>query len=200
MDLEITPDDLVAARLSNGNAMIDVLAFLYMTSRTATLRGMHIQGGGRNTMDLPPSFSGELVTLVLRLKGPLDQPISVVTRLRTAGLTLRAAHTLIDRLAEARLAVCEINEDADIPALAADPARMNVHTNRRRPLDPGLIPDVRARHGLSQREFSMLGIDIDTLRNWEQGRNKPDQAALNLINAFDKSPATIEQAAFEAIA
>ena len=169
-------------------------------STNAALKARLARLGPVRDADLPPSFSGEPVTLVLRLKGPLDQPISVVARLRTAGLTLRAAHTLINRLAEARLAVCEINEDADIPALAADLARMNVHTNRRRPLDPGLIPDVRARHGLSQREFSMLGIDIDTLRNWEQGRNKPDQAALNLINAFDKSPATIEQAAFEAIA
>ena len=52
-DLEITPDDLVSARLSNGTEAIDVLAFLHMTQRTATLRGMHIQGGGRNTMGLP---------------------------------------------------------------------------------------------------------------------------------------------------
>ena len=65
----------------------------------------------------------------------------------------------------------------------------------------GGVGAVGVGNGLSQREFSaMLGIDIDTLRNWEQGRNKPDQAAITLINAFDKSPATIEQAAFEAIA
>ena len=32
------------------------------------------------------------------------------------------------------------------------------------------------------RLFSaMLGIDIDTLRNWEQGRNKRDQAAFEAI-------------------
>ena len=53
VDLEFTPDDLVAVRLSNGNEMIDVLAYLHMTSRTETLRGMHIQGGGRNTMGVP---------------------------------------------------------------------------------------------------------------------------------------------------
>jgi putative transcriptional regulator len=78
---------------------------------------------------------------------------------------------------------------------------MNVHTSRRRQAEPGLIAEVRARHGLSQREFAeVLGIDIDTLRNWEQGRNKPDAAALNLVMVFDKSPAAIEQAAFEMIA
>ena len=170
-------------------------------STNSVLKARLARLGPVRDADLPPLFSGEPVTLVLRLDGPLDQPISVVHRLRAAGLTLRAAHTLINRLAEMRLAVCDITEDADIPALAADLARMNVHTSRQRRLDPGLIPAVRARHGLSQREFSaMLGIDVDTLRNWEQGRNKPDRAALNLINAFDKSPAMIEQAALEPLA
>ena len=78
---------------------------------------------------------------------------------------------------------------------------MNVHVLRRRHPDPGLIAEVRARHGLSQREFAgVLGIDIDTLQNWEQGRNRPDVAALNLVMAFDKAPELIEQVALEAVA
>jgi len=138
---------------------------------------------------------------VLRLIGPLDKPISVAQRLRAAGLTLRAAHAVINRLAETRLAVCQIAEGADIQALAADLALMNVHTYRRRQLDPALIAEVRARHRLSQREFAeVLGIDIDTLQNWEQGRNKPDPAALNLVMVYDKAPDLIEQAAFEVVA
>ena len=57
-----------------------------------------------------------------------------------------------------------------------------LHANSAAPLDPGPLPGVRARRGLSQREFStMLSIDIDTLRNWEQGRNKRDQAAYEAI-------------------
>jgi putative transcriptional regulator len=60
---------------------------------------------------------------------------------------------------------------------------------------------VRTRHGLSRREFAeVLGLDIDRLQNWEQGRNKPDAAALNLVMAYDKSPSLIEQAALEAVA
>jgi DNA-binding transcriptional regulator YiaG len=151
--------------------------------------------------DPPPSFSGELVTLVFRREGALNAPISVALRLREAGLTLRSAHAAINRLADTGLAVCQIAEGAGIPALAADLARLNVHTHRRRRLDPSLIGQVRARHGLSQREFAeVLGVDLDSLQNWEQGRNRPDAAALNLVMAFDAAPEVIERAVFEQVA
>jgi DNA-binding transcriptional regulator YiaG len=169
-------------------------------STNSELRARLARLGPVRDADPPPAFSGESVGLVLRLVGPLDEPISVVQRLRAAGLTLRVAHAIINRLAETRLAVCQIAERANIPVLAADLVAMNVHTLRRRQLEPGLVAKVRARHGLSQREFAqVLGIDIDTLQNWEQGRNKPDTAALNLVMAYDKSPALIEEAAFEAV-
>jgi len=166
-------------------------------STNSELRARLARLGPLRDADPPPSFSGELVTLVLRLVGPLDKPITVAKRLRSAGLTLRA---VINRLAETRLAVCQIAEGANIPALAADLVAMNVHTYRRRRPDPGIIVEVRARHGMSQREFAeVLGIEIDTLQNWEQGRNKPDAAALNLVMAFDKAPELIEQTAFEPV-
>jgi DNA-binding transcriptional regulator YiaG len=149
----------------------------------------------------PPSHSGDLVPLVLKLEGSLDKPVSVVRRLYAAGLTMKAGHNAINRLADTRIAVVRIAEGADIPGLAADLATMNVHTFRRRNLEPGLIAEVRARHGLSQREFAeVLGIDIDTLQNWEQGRNRPDAAALGLVMAYDKAPDVVREAALEQIA
>jgi DNA-binding transcriptional regulator YiaG len=170
-------------------------------SMNSELRARLAHLGPVRDADPPPSFSGELVSLVPRLVGRLDKPIHVAQRLRAAGLTLRAAHAIINRLAETRLAVCQIAEGANIAAVADDLLTMNVHTYRRRRSHPGLIAEVRARHGLSQREFaSVLGIDIDTLQNWEQGRNRPDAAALNLVMAFDKAPELIEQAVFEPVA
>ncbi|HET6236198.1 MAG TPA: helix-turn-helix domain-containing protein [Acetobacteraceae bacterium] len=151
--------------------------------------------------DPPPSFSGELVTLILRRDGKYENRISVAKRLRAAGLTLQAAHAVVTRLAEADLAVCRIAEGADISALARDLAPLDVRVYRRRSLGAAVIGEVRARHGLSQREFAeMLGMDVNTLQNWEQGRNKPDAATLNLVMAFDKAPQLIEQTAFEAVA
>ena len=148
----------------------------------------------------PPSFSGAPVALALRLDGPLDQPVSVVQRLRAAGLTPRSAHAVINRLADQGNAVCHIPEDAGIALLAADLAGMNIRVGRRRRHDPAEIAQVRGRHGLSQREFAdRLGLDIDTLQNWEQGRNKPDPAALSLVRIFDQSPDLVLDAVYQPV-
>ena len=170
-------------------------------STNSALKARLARLGPVRDADPPPSFSGTVVTLVLKRTGALDKPITVVKRLRAAGLTLRAGHFVINRLAECGIAVCSVAEGADIPALAADLATMNIHTHRRRHPAPGLIAEVRARHGLSQREFAeVLGIDIDTLQNWEQGRNKPDAAALSLVLAFDQAPDVVSGAALERVA
>ena len=67
----------------------------------------------------------------------------------------------------------------------------------------GIAPDIselRARHGLSQREYAdLLGIDVRTLQNWEQGRNRPDPAALSLMRIFAHAPAVFEEALSEPI-
>jgi DNA-binding transcriptional regulator YiaG len=136
--------------------------------------------------------------LALRLDGALDRPIDIVQRLRAAGLSLRSAHGVITRLAADRHTVCVVAQGADVDALSTDLAAMRVRTARRRAPDASEIARVRARHGLSQREFAdRLGIDLDTLRNWEQGRNKPDSAALSLVRIFDRAPELVLDAVFE---
>ena len=150
--------------------------------------------------DPPPSFSAELVTLVVRRVGRFDKRITVARRLRAAALTLKASHTVITRLAEADVAVCPIAEGADIPSLARDLLELDVRVYRERRPDADLVAQVRARHSLSQREFAaVLGIDLDTLQNWEQGRNRPEGAALKLIAAFDAAPEVIEAATLEPV-
>jgi putative transcriptional regulator len=55
---------------------------------------------------------------------------------------------------------------------------------------------VRARLGLSQREFSrLLGISIDTLQNWEQGRRAPTGAAKILLRIAAQHPEIVLEAA-----
>jgi putative transcriptional regulator len=48
---------------------------------------------------------------------------------------------------------------------------------------------VRRRTGLTQADFaSRLGIPIDTVRNWEQGKRLPAGPAKALLRILDKAP------------
>ena len=56
-------------------------------------------------------------------------------------------------------------------------------------------PDVRAireQYGLTQDKFaSLIGISVKTLRNWEQGRRKPEGAARVLLQVAAKHPEAV---------
>jgi len=132
--------------------------------------------------------------------GPIDQPISVSRRLREAGLSMRAAYNALNALVETSRAICDLPVDVDLDSLAADLAALNVALRRRRPHpEPAaFLAEVRSRHGLSQRQFAdRLGFDVRTLQNWEQGRNRPDPAILNLVRIFDRDPRIVADAIFE---
>lgn len=48
---------------------------------------------------------------------------------------------------------------------------------------------VRKRLGLSQVDFSKrIGVSLDTIRNWEQGKRCPTGAAKALLKILDKAP------------
>ena len=54
------------------------------------------------------------------------------------------------------------------------------------PSDPATI---RRRLGLTQESFSgLLGVSVQTLRNWEQGTRKPRGPALALLRIVEKNP------------
>jgi putative transcriptional regulator len=56
-------------------------------------------------------------------------------------------------------------------------------------------PDVvmiREKYGMTQQEFSsLLGISVGTLRNWEQGRRKPQGPAKVLLKIAENRPKAI---------
>ena len=48
---------------------------------------------------------------------------------------------------------------------------------------------VRKKMGLSQQEFSRkIGVPLETIRNWEQGKRAPTGAAKALLRILDRSP------------
>ncbi len=61
--------------------------------------------------------------------------------------------------------------------------------------EPRLV-DVRAvrkRTKLTQEKFAIkYGLDLATLKNWEQGRSKPDAAANTLLMIIHSNPQAVE--------
>jgi putative transcriptional regulator len=56
---------------------------------------------------------------------------------------------------------------------------------------------LRESHGLSQSKFAaMMGISVGTLRNWEQGRRRPEGSARVLLKVVAKHP----EAVFDVVA
>jgi DNA-binding transcriptional regulator YiaG len=48
--------------------------------------------------------------------------------------------------------------------------------------------------GLSQSQFAQaIGISVHTLRNWEQGRRKPDGPAIGLLRIAARHPRIIRE-------
>ena len=53
------------------------------------------------------------------------------------------------------------------------------------------IRELRDRMKLSQPEFAvLLGVELSTLRNWEQGRREPTGPARALLRAIRNDPKT----------
>jgi putative transcriptional regulator len=54
------------------------------------------------------------------------------------------------------------------------------------------VKEIRMQYGLSQDKFAkMLGISASTLRNWEQGRRKPEGPARILLSIAAKHPEAV---------
>lgn len=57
------------------------------------------------------------------------------------------------------------------------------------------VRGVRRRLGKSQAEFArMIGVSVSTLRNWEQGRRRPDGPARALLRVAAVNPEAVAAA------
>ncbi len=64
--------------------------------------------------------------------------------------------------------------------------------SRRTVIEEPDVVAIRAKYDMSQQEFAvLLGISVATLRNWEQGRRKPQGPAKVLLKIAEKKPQAI---------
>lgn len=53
--------------------------------------------------------------------------------------------------------------------------------------------EVRAKLALSQAEFALrFGFELDTVQNWDQGRNRPDTATRILLAVIARDPDLVD--------
>lgn len=61
-----------------------------------------------------------------------------------------------------------------------------------RPID---VREIRRKLQLTQEQFALrYGIDLETLRNWEQGKRSPDKTAQSYLRAIERMPEEIQVA------
>ena len=86
------------------------------------------------------------------------------------------------------LMVDSIQEAGAIRRGLAEPARVTS-------FGPPQIRAIRVKLRLTQLEFArMIGVSVGTLRNWEQGRRRPDGPAMALLMVAARSPQVVADA------
>lgn len=62
-------------------------------------------------------------------------------------------------------------------------------------VEPTSIESIRTKTQLSQSDFAaLLGVEVSTLRNWEQGRREPTGPAKALLRAIRNDPRNVLRA------
>lgn len=62
-------------------------------------------------------------------------------------------------------------------------------------ISPKSVAAIRAKLKLNQTQFARaLGISVDTLQNWEQGRREPTGAAKVLLRVAERHPEAVLEA------
>lgn len=61
--------------------------------------------------------------------------------------------------------------------------------------NPIMVRSIRLKLHASQAAFAhMIGVSIDTLQNWEQGRRRPEGPALALLKIAESNPRAVMKA------
>lgn len=143
--------------------------------------------------DPPPS--GSPAHAILRRVAALDRPVSIAETLRNLGLGLRNAHTILNRLAADEDVVVTIPAVPDRAAAGAALRSLGIEVEWRQAPVAVDVKAIRERLGLTQASFAArFGLELDSVRNWEQGRYSPDPIARTLLKVIEQSPEAVDKA------
>ncbi|GAA0583953.1 helix-turn-helix domain-containing protein [Caenispirillum bisanense] len=137
--------------------------------------------------------SGSAARLLLVRETEAPRTVVAAEALVARHLPLRQAHRAMTLLLERGRAVVELPMVEDRAALAADLAACGIRAVPYQAPAQVDVKAIRERSGLSQEDFALrFGLDVATVRNWEQGRSQPDTASRILLAVIDHDPAAVQ--------
>jgi DNA-binding transcriptional regulator YiaG len=110
-------------------------------------------------------------------------------------LSLPEAHGVVTRLFDCGEAVVELPLVESVETLTRDLAASNVKAVAYGAPSKIDVRAIREDMHMSQEQFALeFGLELATLRNWEQHRSEPDTAARNFLTTIARNPNAVRQA------
>ena len=101
---------------------------------------------------------------------------------------LKADGRIVEILPDGREQALSTRLEAILAQATPHPAT-DGHPPTHAPSDAAYARGVRARTKLTQAEFAArIGVPVETVRNWEQGKRSPRGPARALLKVIDKAP------------
>ena len=141
-----------------------------------------------------PAPSGLPADLVIRPAGRHYNSIEAIRLIASCGLTLLRAKRTIEHAMEHSSVHVHLPSVPDGGSLvdALKAAGFNASRLACEPID---AKAVREKLGLSQEQFALqFNLDLDSVRNWEQGRHRPDRASTSYLRVIARRPREVAAA------
>lgn len=145
--------------------------------------------------DVPRVASGSPGKFLLQSEPYQVAGPSAALALAKRHISLRDAHEIVTRLFDHGEAVVELPMVESVDALTRDLSACNVTAKAYGPPPTVDVKAIRETMGMSQEQFALeFGLELATVRNWEQGRSEPDTAARNFLVTVARDPDAVRHA------
>lgn len=130
------------------------------------------------------------LSLAISATDPAPDMPGAAVLLARRHMPMGQAHRALTRLVKGEAdVVVEVPQVDDVAALVADLAALGLSAERADPPAEVDVKNIRARTGLSQDQFALAyGLEAATVRNWEQGRTRPDLPARTYLLMIGDDP------------
>lgn len=137
--------------------------------------------------------SAERVSLK-RLAGATLDTVAAARALVRRQLPVKAAHAVMTELFDTGEAYVEVPQVESLDQLIAELRGLGIEARKHGP-DAISVRSVREALHLSQAQFALrFGLEEATVKNWEQGKSKPNATAMALLWTIYRHPEAVMDA------